>query len=157
MKALGVTSHEVYVRWNLCEVASGRWDWSVYDRYVEVYKKHGLKWVPFLICGSAYSLPDWYYKSPESQGYVCLEHGQESDVQSLWNPALREHVRRFIRAFCEHIGVAKRDIGGVVGSETRSAYRDAMRTTFVARVIEHVMDDHILVSIVRFHPIGRMN
>src|SRR6266480_690239 len=34
LKGLGITSHEVYVRWNLCGVASGRWDWSVYDRYV---------------------------------------------------------------------------------------------------------------------------
>src|SRR5690349_6947715 len=51
-KQLGVTSHEVYVRWNLCEVEPGKWDWSVYDRYVEVYKKNNLKWVPFLICGS---------------------------------------------------------------------------------------------------------
>src|SRR5947207_5524351 len=61
-KRVGATSHEVYVRWNLCEIEPGKWDWSVYDRYVEVYKKNGLKWVPFLICGSPYSLPDWYYK-----------------------------------------------------------------------------------------------
>lgn len=102
LKALGVTSHEVYVRWNLCEVAPIKWDWSVYDRYLDVYKKHGLKWVPFLICGSAYSLPDWYYKKPGSQGYICLEHHEECDVQSLWNPTLRQHVAAFIKAFCEH-------------------------------------------------------
>src|SRR5690242_16550511 len=49
LKELGVTSHEVYIRWNLCEVEPGKWDWSVYDPFVEVYKKHGIKWVPFII------------------------------------------------------------------------------------------------------------
>src|SRR6266516_54567 len=26
-KEIGATSHEVYVRWNLCEVEPGKWDW----------------------------------------------------------------------------------------------------------------------------------
>ncbi len=125
LKSLGVTSHEGYVRWNLCEVAPGRFDWSVYDRFVEIYRKHGLKWVPFLICGSAYSLPDWYYHSAEKQGYVCLEHGQECDVQSLWNPAMKEHVRRFIRAFCEHYGksgVIESILLGITGNYGEAIY-----------------------------------
>lgn len=102
LRAVGLTSHEAYVRWNLCEPEPGRYDWRLYDAYVEVYQQAGVKWVPFLIIGSAYSLPDWYYKQPGSQGYVCLEHGETSDVESLWNPVLREHVARFIQAFCEH-------------------------------------------------------
>ena len=102
LRAMGLTSHEAYVRWNLCEPELGHYDWRLYDAYVEAYREAGIKWVPFLIIGSPYSLPDWYYKQPGSQGYVCLEHGEESDVQSLWNPALREHVANFIQAFCEH-------------------------------------------------------
>ena len=39
----------------------------------DVYRRGGLKWVPFLLAGPSYALPDWYYKSPEAQGYVCLE------------------------------------------------------------------------------------
>lgn len=102
LRAMGLTSHEAYVRWNLCEPEPGRYDWTLYDAYVQVYREAGVKWVPFLIIGSAYSLPDWYYKQPGSQGYICLEHGEESDVQSLWNPVLRDHVAKFIQAFCEH-------------------------------------------------------
>ena len=119
LKQLGVTSHEGYVRWNLCEPREGVYNWSVYDRFVEVYRRQHLKWVPFLIVGSAYSLPDWYYKKPGSQGYICLEHGQESDVQSLWNPTLRRHVGRFIKAFCEHYrdtGVIESILLGVTGN-----------------------------------------
>ncbi|NLV45886.1 MAG: family 14 glycosylhydrolase [Candidatus Hydrogenedentes bacterium] len=102
LKAMGLTSHEAYVRWNLCEPEPDRYDWRLYDAYVEVYRQAGVKWVPFLIIGSAYSLPDWYYKQTGSQGYICLEHGETCDVESLWNPVLRGHVANFIQAFCEH-------------------------------------------------------
>ncbi len=104
LKALGVTSHEGYVRWNLCEPEPGRFDWSIYDAYVDTYRRFGIKWVPFVIAGPAYTLPDWYFHKSGSQGYVCLEHGQTSDVESLWNPRLREHVARFLAAFCRHYG-----------------------------------------------------
>lgn len=125
LKSLGVTSHEGYVRWNLCEPKEGVYDWSVYDGFVAVYKRHGLKWVPFLIVGSAYSLPDWYNKKPGSQGYVCLEHGQESDVQSLWNPVLKGHIERFIKAFCEHYrgtGVIESILLGITGNYGEAIY-----------------------------------
>jgi Glycosyl hydrolase family 14 len=125
LKSLGVTSHEGYVRWNLCEPSPGKYDWSVYDRFVALYKKHHIKWVPFLIIGSPYSLPDWYYKKPGSQGYVCLEHGQQSDVQSLWNPALKAHIARFVKAFCEHYkptGVIESILLGVTGNYGEAIY-----------------------------------
>ncbi len=125
LKEVGVTSHEVYIRWNLCEVEPGKWDWSVYDPFVEVYKKHGIKWVPFIICGSPYSLPNWYYKKPGQQGYVCLEHGEESDVQSLWNPAMREHVAAFLKAFADHYrdsGVIESMLLGVTGNYGEAIY-----------------------------------
>ncbi|MGC8669031.1 MAG: family 14 glycosylhydrolase [Chthonomonadales bacterium] len=125
LKQLGVTSHEVYVRWNLCEPEPGRFDWSIYDRYVAIYRKYDLKWVPLLVLGPAYTLPDWYYHKPGSQGYVCLEHGKESDVQSLWNPELRKHVSRFIRAFCDHYrssGVIEALLLGITGNYGEAIY-----------------------------------
>ncbi|MBI5095210.1 MAG: beta-galactosidase [Candidatus Hydrogenedentes bacterium] len=125
MVSLGVTSHEGYVRWNLCEPEEGNYDWSVYDAFVDVYKKYDIKWVPFLIVGSAYSLPDWYYKKPGSQGYVCLEHGKDCDVESLWNPELRKHVSRFIKAFCEHYGptgVIESILLGITGNYGEAIY-----------------------------------
>jgi len=125
LKSFGITSHEGYVRWNLCEPKPGQYDWSVYDRYVALYKKYQVKWVPFLIIGSAYSLPDWYYKSPEWCGYVCLEHDKPSDIDSLWNPALRGHVARFIAAFCEHYrdsGVIESILLGVTGNFGEAIY-----------------------------------
>ncbi|HEY3268409.1 MAG TPA: family 14 glycosylhydrolase [Armatimonadota bacterium] len=125
LKRLGVTSHESYVRWNLCETAPGAYDWSVYDRYVATYRKTGLKWVPFLIVGPPYAIPNWYYNSPARQGYVCLEHGETSDVESLWNPAMRGHVSRFIRAFAEHYresGVIESLLLGITGNYGEAIY-----------------------------------
>ncbi len=125
LKAAGVTCHEGYVRWNLCEPEPGKYDWSVYDRFVDLYRQNGMKWVPFLICGSAYSLPDWFYKKEGYQGYVCLEHGQESDVASLWSPALKEHLARFLQAFAEHyrnMGVIDYILLGITGNYGEAIY-----------------------------------
>src|SRR6266480_3550355 len=53
--------------------------------------------------------------------------------------------------------MAKGDVGGVISAEARSAHRNARRMTLAPRQIEHVTHDHVFVSIMRFHPIGRMN
>jgi len=124
-RQLGVTSHEGYVRWNLIEREKGKYDFSVYDAYVARYQKYGIKWVPFIIIGSAYSLPDWYYNSKERVDYVCLEHNQPSDVQSLWNPALRKYVEAFLKAFAQHYGrsgVIESVILGITGNYGESIY-----------------------------------
>lgn len=125
LKAAGVTCHEGYVRWNLCEPEPGKYDWSVYDRFVDLYRNNGIKWVPFLIFGSAYSLPDWFYKKEGFQGYICLEHGQESDVASLWSPALKEHLARFLQAFAEHYrdtGIIDNILLGITGNYGEAIY-----------------------------------
>lgn len=104
-RALGFTSVESYVTWQTVEDAGeGRWDWSRWDRQVEILRAAGLKWAPLLVAGPAYSLPRWYRDSQRAVGYVCLEHGQESKIASLWNPALRPWVERFIKAFAERYG-----------------------------------------------------
>lgn len=124
-KAIGFTSHEVYVRWNLCEPEEGKYDWRIYDAYVNLYRKEHIKWVPFLIVGSAYSLPNWFYKKQGYQGYVCLEHNKECDVQSLWNPAMRTQVTEFIKAFCDHYrnsGVIESILLGITGNYGEAIY-----------------------------------
>lgn len=125
MKSIGATSHEGYVRWNLIEPEKGKFDFSVYDPIVDLYRKYGMKWVPFLIIGSPYSLPDWYYNSKEKQGYICLEHGMESDVQSLWNPVMRNYIDRMVKAFADHYrdtGVVESVLIGVTGNYGEAIY-----------------------------------
>jgi hypothetical protein len=101
-KVLGFNCVESYVLWQTVEDAGeGQWDWSRWDRQVEVLKRAGLKWAPLLVCGPAYSLPKWFRESDRSVPYVCLEHGEKSKIQSLWDPEFRFWVERFVKAFAD--------------------------------------------------------
>src|SRR6059058_69600 len=53
--------------------------------------------------------------------------------------------------------MTKRDVARVVGAETRTAHGHPMSMTFAPRVFEYVAHDHVFVSVVSFHPVGRMN
>jgi hypothetical protein len=124
-RQLGVTSHEGYVRWGLIEREKGKYDFSAYDPIVQLYQKFGMKWVPFIILGPPYSLPNWYYKSNERVDSVCLEHNQKSDVQSIWNLNLAKYVDGFMRAFADHYkksGVIESVILGISGNYGESIY-----------------------------------
>jgi hypothetical protein len=101
-KALGFTAIEAYVRWDMVEPEQGRFDWSFYDAVVDELRPLGLKLFPLLIVGSAYALPDWFFRSEENVGFVCLEHGLSNPIQSIWSPYHRKHVTRFLQAFGAH-------------------------------------------------------
>ena len=124
-KALSVTSVESYVDWAGVEPDEGKWDWSRWDKQVAVLRKNGLKWVPFLIAGPAYATPGWFRDGSESHVYRCLEHGQDSKVQSLFNPRLRPRIQRFLQAFADRYrdsGVIESVLLGVSGIYGESLY-----------------------------------
>ena len=101
-KMLGFNCVESYVTWQTVEDAGeGQWDWSKWDRQVAVLQQAGLKWAPLIVCGPAYSLPKWFRDSKRSVPYVCLEHGESSKIQSLWDPQMRFWVERFVKAFAD--------------------------------------------------------
>lgn len=103
LKKAGATSVQIYVHWRLIEGEErGRFDWSYYDRQVKLIKDAGLKWVPFIILGPAYSTPDWWKKEEGHCGMVCLEHGVAGEIESIWNPLWRKELTRFLEAFAEH-------------------------------------------------------
>jgi hypothetical protein len=102
-KVLGFTSIESYVTWKRLEpAAEGVFDFSFYDAITAELTRHGMKWLPLLIVGSAYALPDWFLGGPEDHGMVCLEHGASNPVQSIAAPSQRRHVTRVLRAFGAH-------------------------------------------------------
>lgn len=124
-KALGYTSHETYVIWRCIETAKGQWDWSHYDAAVEAHEQTGMKWVPFIILGPSYTIPDWYFHSSEHEGYVCLEHNTETDIMSLWAPDTRVHVEEFITEFARHYKdnpIIESVLLGVTGNYGESIY-----------------------------------
>jgi len=105
VRALGATSVESYVTWETVEgKGKDQWDWSRWDSVVALLQANKLKWVPFLILSPSYSVPEWFKKSDQHAGCVCLEHGITSPVQSLWNPNLKPWVERFLSAFATRYG-----------------------------------------------------
>jgi hypothetical protein len=99
---LGFNGVEGYVRWGDVEKERGKFDWSHYDAHVLEAKKHGLKWLPLLIVGSAYTLPDWFHDSPENVGFVCLEHGKSNNIQTIFCENQTPYVKRFLEEFGKH-------------------------------------------------------
>jgi hypothetical protein len=104
VKALGFNSVESYVKWNFIERSPGVFDWSFYDAIVDELDRHGLKWFPLLIVGSAYSLPEWFHDSKEFTGFVCLEHNIEVEIPTIFNENQTKYVKRFLNEFGKHYG-----------------------------------------------------
>jgi hypothetical protein len=102
VRALGFEGVESYVKWNFVERSKGVFDWSYYDAVVAEVEKHGLKWFPLLVAGPSYTLPDWYFSSPENEGYVCLEHRIGNSIQTIFSGHMDQYVRRFLAEFGKH-------------------------------------------------------
>ena len=102
VKALGFNGVESYVKWGFVERTPGVYDWSFYDAVVAEVQRHGLKWFPLLIVGSAYALPEWIHQSKELDGYVCLEHGVQIDIPTIFNGKQDHYVERFLGEFGRH-------------------------------------------------------
>jgi len=114
-RALGFNGIESYVKWDFVERSPGVFDWSFYDAVVAEIERHGLQWFPLLIVGSAYTLPEWYYRSKENVGFQCLEHGLRNDIQSIFCDNQVKYVRRFLAEFGKHYGGRKVLLGVRLG------------------------------------------
>ncbi|MBN1545252.1 MAG: beta-galactosidase [Syntrophaceae bacterium] len=99
---IGVTSFQSYVPWSHVEPSCGQFDFSGFDEMVNSIRRHGLRWVPFLIFGPAYATPEWFHDSPDCVYACCLEHDRSCRIQSIWNPFLPPYVERFLSAFFQH-------------------------------------------------------
>ncbi|MBN2450679.1 MAG: family 14 glycosylhydrolase [Lentisphaeria bacterium] len=137
-RALSVSSVESYVDWAGVEPdREGEWDWSKWDRQVAILRQHDLKWVPFLIAGPAYATPLWFQNSDRCHTFRCLEHGLDSKVQSIFNPALRPGVDRFLGEFARRYrdtGVIESVLLGVTGIYGESIYPAGPEDGWTARL-----------------------
>jgi formylglycine-generating enzyme required for sulfatase activity len=126
IRALGFTSVEQYVHWGTVENdGEGVFDFSQWDEQVAILDRHNLKWVPFLIAGPAYSLPDWFRDSADHRGAVCLEHRLPSKIQSVSDRSFDRHIARFVDAFADHYrdrGVIEALLLGITGDFGEAIY-----------------------------------
>ncbi|MBO4548677.1 MAG: beta-galactosidase, partial [Abditibacteriota bacterium] len=125
-KKMGVTSVENYVTWRSVE-NNGKddWDWSLWDKNLDIIKKSGLKWSPAIMHSPAYTIPDWYAESDEFVPNTCLEHNTAGKTASLWTPGFRTWTERFIKAFAERYadtGLIESLIPGIQGDFGEAIY-----------------------------------
>ncbi len=114
-RALGFNGVESYVKWGFVERAPGQFDWSFYDAVCDELDRHGLKWLPLLIAGSAYALPEWYRASSENRGFQCLEHRLSNEIQSIFCSAQDRFVERFLVELGKHYGTRQTLLGVRLG------------------------------------------
>ncbi|WP_312370414.1 family 14 glycosylhydrolase [Lachnoclostridium sp.] len=102
-KETGATAIQVYTFWKDFEpLKRGLYDWSKYDREVNLILDAGLKYVPFILMGPKYAAPNWWLNSKEHKGLSCLEHQKISLIESIWNIEFRNEITRVLEAFANH-------------------------------------------------------
>lgn len=102
-KEAGATAIQIYTFWKDFEpIEKGNFDWSFYDREVELIRETGLKYVPFILMGPKYASPSWWLNSKEHKGLRCLEHHRTSPIESIWNVKFRKEITRVLEAFAKH-------------------------------------------------------
>lgn len=103
IKQAGFDRVEQYVTWASVQPDhEDRWDFTKWDEQTKILEEAGLKWMPFLILGPAYSLPKWFRDSKAFTGLVCLEHNIESKIQSIWDRDIDAYVEKFLGKVAEH-------------------------------------------------------
>ncbi len=98
----GLTAYEDYIAWGAVEREEGKWDWSQHDRMEKALHAAGLKYVVY----------DWVHFPPvwlrEKGGWrtlmKCLEHRQETNYLSIFDPETIRWYDRFYKALAEHFG-----------------------------------------------------
>ena len=123
-KSYGAPVHQTRVLWSAVEPREGVFDWSAYDRLLEVHKRHGIRWAPILVVGGIDAIPTWIANKHGFRRFMCVEHGQEAPIVSRWFPLLRSSALKFLKAFCERYresGVLESVTLGVAGSDGRAA------------------------------------
>ena len=125
VRALGFNAIESYVKWGAIEKAPGVFDWSYYDATVAEAQKYDLKWFPPIMVGPAYTLPAWFYNSPDHLGFECLEHHERTEIQTIFSDTFPNYVQRFLSEFGKHYGHDKGLLGvrtGVSGTYGEALY-----------------------------------
>jgi hypothetical protein len=103
LKSLGLVANEDYIAWGAVEREPGQWSWKQHDAVEQVMHEAGLKYVVY----------DWVHFPPvwlrdqqkENRTLMsCLEHGQEANYLSIFDPRTIEWYDHFYKALHEHFG-----------------------------------------------------
>jgi hypothetical protein len=103
MKANGLVSYEDYIAWGAVERSTGKWNWEQHDKVQQAMHAAGLKYVVYTWL---HFPPVWLRdeKTADRALMRCLEHGQETNYLSIFDPRTIEHYDHFYKNLKEHFG-----------------------------------------------------
>ena len=102
LKNLGLVANEDYVAWGAVEREEGQWDWSQHDAMEQVMSEAGLKYVVY---NWVHFPPVWLREQPQRRTLMrCLEHGEETNYLSIFDPRTIAWYDHFYRNLHEHFG-----------------------------------------------------
>ena len=103
LKRLGLVANEDYVGWGAVERQPGEWDWRQHDAMEQTLHQAGLKYVAY---NWVHFPPLWLRDGqPERRTLMrCLEHGQEANYLSIFDPRTIEWYDHFYQHLHGHFG-----------------------------------------------------
>ncbi len=108
-KNMGLVANEDYIAWGAVEREPGQWLWKQHDAMEKALHQAGLKYVVY----------DWVHFPPVwlrdrlKERYTlmrCLEHGQEANYLSIFDPRTIEWYDHFYKNLHEHFGARIDDV-----------------------------------------------
>ncbi len=101
-KTLGLVADEDYIAWGAVEREPDHWNWKQHDSMEGALHKAGLKYVAY--CWVHFP-PVWLREQPANRTLMrCLEHGQETNYLSIFDPRTIEWYDHFYKNLHEHFG-----------------------------------------------------
>jgi hypothetical protein len=103
LKQLGLVANEDYVAWGAVEREPGRWNWQQHDAVERALHGAGLKYVVY---DWVHFPPVWLRDQQKAQRTLmrCVEHGQEANYLSIFDPRTIEWYDHFYKNLHEHFG-----------------------------------------------------
>lgn len=101
MKEAGLVAYEDYIAWGAVEREPGKWDWTQHDREFEAVKKAGLDYVAY---NWVHFPPVWLREGKDRTLMRCVEHRQDTNTLSIFDPRTLEYYDRFYKALHDHFG-----------------------------------------------------
>src|SRR6476620_4138350 len=102
LKNLGLVATEDYVAWGAVEREPGKWDWRQHDAMEQALHKAGLKYVVY---NWVQFPPVWLRGQSANRTLMkCLEHGEETNYLSIFDPRTIEWYDHFYKSIHEHFG-----------------------------------------------------
>lgn len=103
LRDLGLVTDEDYIAWGAVEREPGKWDWTQHDAMEKALHAAGLQYTAY---NWVHFPPVWLREEQKDKRTLmkCLEHGQEANYLSIFDPRTIEWYDHFYKAVQEHFG-----------------------------------------------------